>query len=128
MNADGEYEVTGYEVTLGPAAERAMTGLGCPRELVACLQTELLDGPNAHNQVEIWFDDEGNAVYPEVPGGVRYTALPLSFNGYTALHRPMTKDELVRLENEQDRLVADRGCYVVDILPAEAAFSRPRLA
>jgi hypothetical protein len=123
MSADGH-----YEVTLGPAAVRAVAGSRHLRELAAALRTELINGPNAHNQVELEFDHDGNAVYSGVPGGTRYTVLPLSLNGYTAIYRPMSGEELKRLEEEQNRPVADLGFYVVDILPAESAFSRPRLA
>lgn len=122
MSADGN-----YEVTLGPAAERAIMRARYPRELAAALRTELVDGPNAHNQVEFGFDNDGNTVYPGVPGRVVYTAVPLSFNAYTAVYRPMAKDELDRLADELGRAVADCGFYVVDILSAESSFSRPRL-
>jgi hypothetical protein len=122
MSADSN-----YEVTLGPAAERVIMRARYPRMLAAALRTELIDGPNAHNRVEFGFDDDGNTVYPGVPGGVVYTAVPLSFNAYTALYRPMAKEELDRLTDELGRPVADRGCYIVDVLSAESSFSRPRL-
>ena len=57
-----------------------------------------------------------------------YTATPLSFGGYVAVHRPMTKEELERLRQEQGRKVAGRGFHVLDILHPGTAFTRgPRL-
>lgn len=122
-----------YEVTLGPAAIRAILGLwaGGRNGLAAALRTELMNGPNADKELELKFGSDSNAwayLDPGVPEGVIYTATPLSFNGYTALHRPMTGEELQRLQSEQRRPVATYGFYVLDILPAESAFSRPRLA
>jgi hypothetical protein len=55
---------------------------------------------------------------------VVYTATPLSFQAYTVVHRALTKDELDRLAEEQDRSTHDCGRYVIDILPAELAFTR----
>ena len=56
------------------------------------LATELADGPNADK--EIRFDSDGDAVvftdHDDPDGQVYYTATPLSFKAYTAIHRPMT--------------------------------------
>jgi hypothetical protein len=116
-----------YEVTLGPAAIRVVLGLRDRKELADALRTELVNGPNADK--ELSFDSDGNAqTDPDMPSGLAYTATPLSFDGYTALHRPMTPAELARLRREQGRPVADRGFYVLDILSAESGFTRgPRL-
>jgi hypothetical protein len=117
-----------YEVTLGPAAVRAMRSLRDPhdqKELADALRTELADGPNAGKEVRC--DCYGNvqaAVEPCTLRGVIYTATPLSFNAYTAFHRPMTTGELRRLMREQRRPAAERGFHVIDILAAEAGFSR----
>jgi hypothetical protein len=114
-----------YEVTLGPGAVRILLRLGDWEELAEALRTELVDGPNAGT--ELRFDADGNAevhVASHGPGCVIYTATPLSCDGYTALHRPMTKEELERLSREVEGPVADRGFYVVDILPAESGFTR----
>lgn len=115
-----------YEVTLGPAAVRVLRSLGDSLELAGSLRVELIDGPNAGKQFEFEFTNGRNAGYAHVRAGVPYTAVPLSFNGYTAVCRPMTGEELRRLREEQARPVAARGIYVLDILPAESAFSRPR--
>jgi hypothetical protein len=122
-----------YEVTLGPAAVRTVQSLWDPHdqnELAIALRTELREGPNADKELELKFPFDGDFqgdVSPLVPGGVAYTATPLSFNGCTAFHRPMTEEELQRLGREQSRAVADHGCFVIDILSAESAFGRPRL-
>jgi hypothetical protein len=124
---DGAVGMDGaYEITLGPAAIRTMLELrdpGSRRNLANALKAELMNGPNS--RVEFRFDPDGGEAYADRtrPGGIIYTATPLSFNGYTALHRPMKAGELRRLRNEQGRAVAVSGFYVVDILPAESAFS-----
>lgn len=115
-----------YEVTLAPAAARMIRSLPDPEKLAYSLSIEFVGGPNADK--ELRFD--GNAqvcMGPVVSCGAIYTATPLSFDGYTALYRPMTRKELRRLERERGRLVTCRGFYVLDILPAESAFiRRPR--
>lgn len=119
----------GYAVTLGPAAIRTIKGLpDLDRRRLACaLRTELANGPNTAK--EIRFDSDVRT--DTDPGAnsekVFYTATPLSFAAYTAVHRPMTEEEIERLGREQGHSMATRGFYVVDILPAESAFSRPRL-
>jgi hypothetical protein len=112
----------GYEVTLGPAAIRAIATCADPKYLAEALMTELVDGPN--RDVEIRFDRNIQLSQDPAPGTVIYTATPLSVGSYTAVHRPLTSDELQRLAIEQERPVADRGFYVVDVLPPESAFSR----
>ena len=117
-----------YEVTFGPAAIRTFQSLGGRARLLAeALLTELADGPNADKEVELKFDSDGNCEFLTSPAahvGDIYTATPLSFDAYTALHRQMDHYELWRLEREQGRPVADRGFYVLDILPPESGFSR----
>ena len=124
----------GEEITLGPAAIRVLLGFSdqsSRKGLASALRTELVDGPNADK--EIRFDSNiTSQVYanPRTPVGMVYTATPLSFEGYTAIHRRMNREELRRLRREQGRSVGSHGFYVVDILPAESAFTRagPRLA
>jgi hypothetical protein len=119
-----------YEVVLGPAAIRVVLGLPDPdnrRRLANALRAELIDGPNAHN--EFRFDDASYSDRGSDPGQVIYTATPLSFAGYTAVHRRLTREEQDRLRQELDRSTAALGVYVFDILRAESAFIRtvPRL-
>jgi hypothetical protein len=118
-----------YEVTLGPAAKRFVLGMrdaGDRKELADALRTELAAGPNADKEFQ--FDSAGDArlgADPGAPAAAVYTAIPLSFSGYTAIHRPMTKDELRRLRQEQGQHAASRqGFFVIDILPAESAWFR----
>src|SRR5690348_5199612 len=81
-----------YIVRLTQAAERVFQTLefSDQQELDRALADELADGPNADK--EIRFDaDGGFQVYtdPDLPGdAVSYTATPLSFKAYTAIHRP----------------------------------------
>jgi hypothetical protein len=116
-----------YEVTMGPAAHRAVLNLlyADRKGLADALRTELLDGPNADK--EIWFDADMRPLTH--PGGSRvYVAVPLTFDAYVAVHRPMTKEELGRLGKEQHRRVAAAGFFVLDILGPGTAFSRgPRV-
>jgi hypothetical protein len=119
-----------YEVVLGPAAIRVVLSLPDPvirRRLADALQAELIDGPSAHN--EFRFDDASYSDRGADPGEVVYTATPLSFAGYTGVHRRLTGDELDRLHQELGRPTAAMGVYVFDILRAESAFIRtvPRL-
>jgi hypothetical protein len=118
----------GYEVVLAPAAVRFLLVLRAEErmQLAKTLRAELQSGPNAGKQIQLRFAVDG-IVDPGVPGGVEYLVTPLSFRGYTAIHRPLAPDELARLRSEQGRPVDGRGCYVVDILHAESAFRRPRL-
>jgi hypothetical protein len=115
-----------YEVTLGPAAIRMILNLSLTdrKQLGDALQTELVDGPNAASETRF----DGNAQIcrgqgPLVPDLV-YTGTPLSFDGYIAVHRPMTRTELDRLRDEQGREVAGHGVHVLDILPADWPFTR----
>jgi hypothetical protein len=117
-----------YVVKLAPAAERFFRTLEFydKQGLDRALAEELIDGPNADK--EIRFDADGESpvyVDPDLPGDVIcYTATPLSFKAYTAIHRPMTKDELSRTAEGKNDLASDHGFYVFDILPAESAFIR----
>jgi hypothetical protein len=111
-----------YEVVLEPAANRTVLGLQDPerKELAEALRTELLDGPNAAK--EVGFDGDMRRIHSDK--GVVYTGTPLSFHAYLAIHRPMTADELRRLRRQEGRRVAERGCFVVDILHPATAFTR----
>lgn len=117
-----------YEVVLGPAAIRTIRSMSNADlvRLATALRTELSNSPNASN--EIRFDSDvrtyEGADADAGPGGAAYTATPLSFGAYTAIHRPMTDDEISQLRREQSGPIADQGFYLIDILPAEAAFSR----
>jgi hypothetical protein len=110
-----------YEVILATAAKRLVSNLPDSLALARCLRTELADGPN--RDIEVTFDCEVQVCsLPGVPGDTVYTATPLSFEAYTAVHRPLTSDELKQLAEQKDGDVAERGFYVLDILPAESAF------
>jgi|SRR5580704_1389951 hypothetical protein len=116
-----------YDVVLGPAAIRAIVSLPDPsnrKEMADALRTELMNGPNSRSEYK--FDSEVQAYFGRTGGGGRviYTATPLSFDGYTAIHRRLTKEELKRLRHRQRASTAEQGVYVIDILPAESAFSR----
>ena len=117
-----------YIMRLAPAAERIVHGLEPydQRELRHVLSTELADGPNADK--EIRFDPDVTArifADHDAPDGrVYYTATPLSFKAYTAIHRPMTGDELDRAAREDGNGDIGLGFVVFDILAAESAFTR----
>jgi hypothetical protein len=113
-----------YEVTLGPAAIRTVQCMSKEDrgDLAEALRTELLNGPNASR--EFRFDSDVPAYTPGANGTV-YTATPLSFGAYTAVHRPLTGDEINRLRREQGRSAVGQGFYVIDILSVESAFGRP---
>ncbi len=122
-----------YEVALGPAALVAILRLTGERRRKLCdaLRDELLEGPNA--RMEVRYDSDMRAMRARSaetpPDGVIYTATPLSCDGYTAVHRPMDKDELGRWRREHGH-AASQGFYVFDILSAMAGFTRsvpPRL-
>jgi len=123
----GSARVDLYEVTLGPAAQ-AVLSLPDPsdrKELADALRTELVNGPNADKELELTAGEIGlTEMGMGMPDDTVYRATPLSFGGYTAIHRPMTEEELKRLQGEQGRPVAADGFYVADILLAESAFSR----
>lgn len=115
-----------YEVVLAAAAYRVMARLPqLDREgLADALLSELRNGPNTANEIRfdsrIWADVVLAADSEETV----YTATPLSFGGYTALHRPLTGKEILRLAEQYGREVPDHGYCVIDILPAESAFRR----
>jgi hypothetical protein len=124
--------IRAYEVVLAPAAMRFIAALQALDKagLAEALRLELDDGPNADKEIHIdssiWADPGQGTQVDTV-----YTATPLSFGGYTAIHRTLKKTEVKQLERQRgtDRLTADHGFYVIDILPAESAFRRwPRLA
>jgi len=117
-----------YELVLGPAAIRTLLGLpGHERkELAASLREELVNGPNAHSEVK--FDSDLRALSEDTTDkGPVYTATPLSFAAYIAVHRPLTKEELKRLRRERGSRTAHKGFFVMDILAASTAFTRPVL-
>ena len=110
-----------YELVVAPAASRLIERLPAPdaEELTHALGTELMDGPNATREVRfgsgMWDGSE--------PGDdLNYTATPLSFGGYTAIHRPLSAAEMGRLARQRGRPVASDGVYLIDILPAWSAF------
>jgi len=105
-----------YEVVLGPEAIRVIRDLPYPdrRKLGRALRGELVDGPNAASEYRF---DYGKA---------QYTATPLSFKAYTAIHRPLTRGELARLSREKSRPVRRRGFYVIEIRSGVTAFTRQR--
>ena len=114
-----------YEVVLAPAASRVIAGLrrADQERLGQALADELRNGPNAAKEAR--FDSSIYAdVGPDDAEHAVYTATPLSFGGYTALHRPLTLTEVKRLARQEGRATADDGYYVIDILPAETAFRR----
>jgi hypothetical protein len=116
-----------YEVVLGPAAIRAVLGFPDPGDrkgLADALRTELINGPNAEREYTFESDSRSYSDRGAGPKPATYTAIPLSFAAHAAVYRPLTPDELRRLKQEQGRSVARRGFYVVDILPAESAFTR----
>ena len=115
-----------YEVALAPAAIRLFQRLKNldQRQLAEALQTELANGPNNGNEIRFDSYVRGSVDPGAGQDDVFYTATPLSYAGYTAVHRPMTEDEIQRLRREQGRTMALQGFYVIDILPAESAFSR----
>lgn len=129
-DGEGEAQTPAYEMVLGPAAIRTvltLRNLDDRKGLAAALRAELVDEPKPSKELTAGANGNTHAyVDPGVPSGSVYVATPLSFNGYTALHRPLTGEELKRLRREQDRLVADRGLYVVDILPIESVSGHPQ--
>jgi hypothetical protein len=112
---------TRYELVLAPAAVRALLSLSDParKELAAALGAELLNGPNARK--EAFYDGELRACRRE---RAVYTATPLSYAAFVAVHRPLSADELARLRREKGRRASDQGFHVLDILHLTTAFTR----
>jgi hypothetical protein len=113
---------TRYELVLAPAAVRALLSLSdlARMELAGVLGTELLNGPNARK--EAFYDADLRACRRE---RAVYTATPLSYNAFVAVHRPLTGDELARLRREKGRRRSmDLGFHVLDILHLTTAFTR----
>ena len=113
---------TRYELVLAPAAVRALLSLSDParKELAAALGAELLNGPNARK--EAFYDGELRACRRE---RAVYTATPLSYAAFVAVHRPLSADELARLRREKRRRRASaQGFHVLDILHLTTAFTR----
>jgi hypothetical protein len=107
---------TTYEVVLGPAAIRTIRDFPYPdrRKLDRVLRSELVGGPNAASEYKFPY------------AKAEYTATPLSFKAYTAVHRPMTRAELGRLSEERGRPASRRGFYVIEIRSGVSAFTRRR--
>ncbi|OJF13471.1 hypothetical protein [Couchioplanes caeruleus] len=102
-----------YEVVLSPAAWRAIRDLRTVQDrddLADCLGKELDQGPNAEN---VWVFQIGDR---------NYTATPLTFRGWVAIHRPLSRAELDRLGDEQGRRVESMGFLIHDLLPPHTAF------
>jgi len=113
---------TRYELVLAPAAVRALLSLSDPArmELAGVLGTELLNGPNARK--EAFYDADLRACRRE---RAVYTATPLSYDAFVAVHRPLSADELARLRRERRRRRAlAQGFHVLDILHLATAFTR----
>lgn len=110
-----------YELVVAPAAKRLIDRLATPdaEELTLALRTELMDGPNATREVRF-----GSGMWDDAAPGddLNYTATPLSFGGYTAIHRPLSAAEIGRLARQLGRPAASDGVYLIDILPAWSAF------
>ena len=117
-----------YIVKLGPAAQRIIQALE-PYDrqgLDRVLADELADGPNADKEIRFDFACRAQpyAEHDTPAGRACYTATPLSFKAYTAIHRQMTQDELNRAVRETGNPAAELGFYVFEILAAESAFTR----
>lgn len=116
-----------YEVVLGPAAKRAVLGMRLAKDrdrLADALRVELADGPNAGKEYQFDCNDSSRDYADRgASAHTAYTAIPLSFDGYIAIHRPVSKEELQRLRREQGS-AARRGFYVLDILPVDSGFTR----
>ena len=113
-----------YAVVLGPAAQRVLKSVTQPVAEGICnsLLTELRKGPNS--KLEIRFDSSiGGDTLPGSSGETVYTATPLNFGAFTALHRPLRAAEIERMRGQHGGL-EDSGYYVVDLLPPETAFRR----
>jgi len=113
---------TRYELVLAPAAVRALLSLSDPARmaLAMVLGTELLNGPNARK--EAFYDADLRACRREK---AVYTATPLSYDAFVAVHRPLSEDELARLRREKGRRRAlAQGFHVLDILHLTTAFTR----
>ena len=120
-----------YEVVLGPAAKQVVLSLRDEqdvKDLAEALRTELINGPNAEAEYEFSVEEHKSYHGAAAHDPVVYTATPLSFDGYVAIHRPMTLEEFRRKEIR--RLLghsASCGRYVLDILPAGWGFTcKPR--
>jgi hypothetical protein len=113
---------TRYELVLAPAAVRALLSLSDPARMALAvgLGTELLNGPNARK--EAFYDADLRTCRREK---AVYTATPLSYDAFVAVHRPLSEDELARLRREKGRRRAlARGFHVLDILHLTTAFTR----
>ena len=109
---------TRYEVTMGPAATRAVLSLphADRKGLADALRTELLNGPNADKVVSF---DAADRVY---------SSIPLTFDAYVAVYRSLTQDELRKLGRQERRRAAATGFYILEILDPGTAFRRgPRM-
>ncbi|MGH7490082.1 MAG: hypothetical protein ACREMY_31415, partial [bacterium] len=82
-------------------------------DLADSLKHELAPQRNARRKFQ--FEESGRV----------YTATPLSFAGYTAIHRPLSEEEITRLHKQQGESALDRGYYVLDILGTESKAGVP---
>src|ERR1700689_2383502 len=113
---------TKYELVLAPAAVRALLSLSdqARKELAEALGTELHNGPNGRK--EAFYDADLRACGR---GRAVYTATPLSYDAFVAVHRPLSADELARLRREKGRRRTFAvGFHVLDILHPTGAFTR----
>lgn len=110
---------------LEQAAVRIIESLGEQdrEELCDALRTELQNGPNADKEVRFNPSSWGDVPPADAKEQV-YTATPLSFGAFTAVHRPLTDAEVDRLRKQNSAADEASGYHVVDILPPESAFRR----
>ena len=104
-----------YEVVLSLAAKRAVWGLRRVHDqddLADCLRRELDHGPNADREYVFMVERQSYS----------YIATPLTFRAWTAVHRQLTRQELDRLEDEQNRRVEQFGFVIHDFLRPHSAF------
>jgi hypothetical protein len=112
-----------YAVVLQRAALRIINSLSEQDrdELCDALLSELRNGPNADKEVRFNPGNWGDVPPVDTKEQV-YTATPLSFGAYTAVHRPLTDAEMDLLRTQNSAAEEDSGYNVVDILPPESAF------
>jgi hypothetical protein len=114
-----------YAVVLEQAAVRIIESLSQQDRDGLCdaLRKELRGGPNSDKEVRFNPSNWGDVPPVDAKEQV-YTATPLSFGAFTAVHRPLTDAEVDRLRKQGGGLEEESGYNVVDILPPELAFRR----
>ena len=110
-----------YTVVLGPAASRFRKSLTPvdQLELDQALREELVNGPNAANQVRF---DYGGHTPPCGNGSCGtqvYITTLLSYRAYLVVHRRLTADELRIASQEHPNTGDDLGLFILDILTAD---------